>query len=59
MINLQSPAVPLVRELGPNEAEVQRVMRELGLDYLQARNHVRGLELLRRMNARPPAFCKM
>lgn len=30
-----------------NEAEIKRVMEETGMDYLQARNHLRGRMLLR------------
>lgn len=34
-------------ELNVNEAEIKRVMEETGMDYLQARNHLRGRMLLR------------
>lgn len=44
--------LPLLRQPGPNEWEVQQVMRDLGFDYMQARNHVRCRELLRNMPAR-------
>lgn len=30
-----------------NEVEVQQVMSQTGMDYIQARNHVRGRMLLR------------
>ena len=33
----------------PCEVQVARVMRDLGLTHLQARNHVRCLEALRAM----------
>lgn len=45
------PVLPLLREPSVPEAEVRQVTRDLGFDYLQARNHVRCRELLRRMPA--------
>lgn len=46
------PVLPLLREPSVPEAEVQQVMRDLGFDYLQARNHVRCRVMLRDMAAR-------
>lgn len=43
---------PLRTDAPPCEREVKQVMQELGFDYLQARNHVRCCEALRRMPAR-------
>lgn len=44
--------LPLLRDPGPPEAEVRAVMAELGLDYMQARNHVRCRVMLRAMPRR-------
>lgn len=46
---------PLRPVAPPCEHDVRQVMQELGFDYIQARNHVRCREALRRMPARGPA----
>jgi hypothetical protein len=46
---------PLRTDAPPCEREVKQVMQELGFDYLQARNHVRCREALRRMPDRSMA----
>lgn len=44
---------PLVREQPLPQDEVERIQRELGLDVMQARNHVRGLLILRARVVKP------
>lgn len=39
-------------ETQPAELDVLAVQRDLGLDYIQARNHVKGRMQLRKMQAR-------
>lgn len=41
------PVRPLVREAPLPEWEVQAVMKEMGFDFMQARNHVRCRQILR------------
>lgn len=45
---LQASGQPARPEPVPTEADIVQVQCTLGLDYIQARNHVKGRMLLRR-----------